>query len=75
VTLYLSCALCGRKQAAGLLSHAAWGQVWVENISHRVCPVCREEHRDWESRVHATLTELGLEHEPPQRGERRRFPG
>jgi hypothetical protein len=67
--LYLSCALCGRKQASGLLSHAYWGEVRVEGMSHRVCPVCREE-RDWEKRVHATLTDLGLEHGSPERGSR-----
>jgi hypothetical protein len=60
--LYMSCALCGRKQAHGLLSHASWGQVDVAGGSpHRVCPTCKEAHRDWEERVRVTVVQLGAD--------------
>jgi hypothetical protein len=62
--LYMSCALCGRKQAHGLLSHAYWGQVEVVGGSpHRVCPTCKEQHRDWEARTRATISSVGLDEE------------
>jgi hypothetical protein len=62
--LYMSCALCGRKQAHGLLSHAYWGQVEVVGRSpHRVCPTCKEQHRDWEARTRATISSVGLDEE------------
>jgi len=62
--LYMSCALCGRKQAHGLLSHASWGQVDVSGASpHRVCPACKEQHRDWEQRTRATISAQGLDEE------------
>jgi hypothetical protein len=62
--LYMSCALCGRKQAHGLLSHAHWGQVEVVGGSpHRVCPSCKEQHRDWEARTRATISSVGLDEE------------
>jgi hypothetical protein len=68
--LYMSCALCGRKQAHGLLSHAYWGQVEVARASlHRVCPACKEQHRDWEDRVRAAVIEVGAqEASPPGNG-------
>ena len=60
--LYMSCALCGRKQAHGLLSHASWGIVEVTGGSpHRVCPTCKEAHRDWEERVRVTVVQLGTD--------------
>jgi hypothetical protein len=62
--LYMSCALCGRKQAHGLLSHASWGQVDVAGGSpHRVCPACKEQYRDWEQRTRATISAQGLDEE------------
>ena len=62
--LYMSCALCGRKQAHGLLSHASWVQVEVLGGSpHRVCPTCREQYRDWEARTRATISSVGLDEE------------
>jgi hypothetical protein len=62
--LYMSCALCGRKQAHGLLSHAYWGQVEVVGgTPHRVCPTCQEQHRDWEARTRATISSVGLDEE------------
>jgi hypothetical protein len=54
MALYLSCALCGRKQADGLLSRGQWGHVEVESGSARqACPTCREQYRDWETRLRA----------------------
>ncbi|MDQ3669080.1 MAG: hypothetical protein M3377_02200 [Actinomycetota bacterium] len=53
--LYLVCALCGRKQAEGLLSRGAWGHVELEGGgSLRACPQCKGAHSDWERRVVAT---------------------
>ncbi len=50
--LYLECALCGRKQAEGLLSRAAWGHVEVSGQRPlRACPSCKGTYSDWETRV------------------------
>lgn len=64
--LYLHCAICGRKQATGLLSAGAWGQaplptgVWLEHPavrdgSVRACPTCVGRERDWASTALAAL--------------------
>lgn len=50
--LYLTCGLCGRKQADGLLSRNAWGH--LDAGAHgtlRACPTCKAQHDDWESRL------------------------
>ena len=61
MALYLHCALCGRKQADGLLSGATWarvevgrplGQAAAGGVA-RVCPWCQNEHTDWRVRVDA----------------------
>jgi hypothetical protein len=50
--LYLECALCGRKQAEGLLSRAAWGHFEREGETPlRACPSCKGTYSDWETRV------------------------
>jgi hypothetical protein len=55
-TLYLSCALCGRKQADGLLSRGAWGHLETEaNGTLRACPTCKTQHADWEVRLVAAV--------------------
>jgi hypothetical protein len=54
MALYLHCGLCGRKQADGLLSRAAWGM--VENVGGRVahaCPSCKTAHADWQQQLQA----------------------
>ena len=52
--LFLHCALCGRKQAEGLLSRGYWGHVDVSpGTVLRACPACKQQHRDWEERVRA----------------------
>ena len=52
--LYLHCELCGRRQASGLLSGAAWGKVDVApDTTLRACPTCRNAYADWESRLQA----------------------
>lgn len=60
MALYLHCALCGRKQADGLLSGATWARVDANDPSAqtgknagavRVCPRCQNDHEDWRSRV------------------------
>lgn len=60
MTLYLTCGLCGRKQADGLLSRAYWGH--VEAGGHgmlQACPMCKEQHSNWEGRLLATLNGAG----------------
>jgi hypothetical protein len=52
MALYLSCGLCGRKQADGLLSRGYWGH--FEAAPHgtlRACPMCKEQHEDWETKL------------------------
>ena len=54
--LLMHCGLCGRKQAEGLLSKAAWGHVDVGNDRVlRACPGCKEQYRDWEQRLRAAV--------------------
>jgi hypothetical protein len=55
--LYLSCGLCGRKQADGLLSRGFWGHLEVsDGQTARACPTCKTQHSDWEQRLRASLT-------------------
>ncbi len=52
MALYLSCGLCGRKQADGLLSRGFWGHLELSDGSAlRACPTCKEQHRDWQDRL------------------------
>jgi hypothetical protein len=51
-SLYLTCGLCGRKQADGLLSRAAWGHLENgPNGTLRACPTCKSSHDDWQTRL------------------------
>ena len=50
-TLYLTCGLCGHKQADGLLSRGRWGHVETKAGTLQACPRCKDEHRDWENRL------------------------
>lgn len=53
--LNLHCELCGRRQANGLLSGAAWGKVELSpELVLRACPPCKNAYPDWESRLRAT---------------------
>ncbi|MBA2294057.1 MAG: hypothetical protein H0W16_02880 [Actinobacteria bacterium] len=65
-TLYLHCAICGRKQAGGLLSAAAWGQAplsvgaaldhpAMSDSSVRACPTCIERDADWVTTARVAL--------------------
>jgi len=52
MALYLTCGLCGRKQAEGLLSRSLWGH--LEQTPYgplRACPTCRERDSDWQGRL------------------------
>jgi hypothetical protein len=61
--LYLLCAICGRQQADGLLSRAAWVHVVRADRSNvSACPTCKETHSDLEQRLHS------LEASPPRYG-------
>ena len=54
--LFLHCALCGRKQADGLLSRGHWGQLDGGNGTPlRACPTCKGTHTDWQERLRASL--------------------
>lgn len=58
--LYLTCGICSRKQADGLLSRGLWGH--LESTPHgtlRACPRCKEEHEDWERRLVALANGAG----------------
>jgi hypothetical protein len=57
-TLYLHCAICGRKQAGGLLSSGAWGAAplppgaavehpSVRDSTVRACPTCIGKDSAW----------------------------
>jgi hypothetical protein len=50
--LMLTCGLCGRKQAEGLLSRQAWGHAQAsDGRSVSACPTCKSQQSDWESRL------------------------
>jgi hypothetical protein len=50
--LFLHCALCGRKQADGLLSRAAWGHLELDDgRALRACVGCKGSNTDWEERL------------------------
>ena len=66
--LYLHCAICGRKQADGLLSGSAWGRLElpagasvhhpaVKGSTARACPSCMSQYPDWQDRA---LRSLGV---------------
>jgi hypothetical protein len=59
--LYLRCAICGRQQADGLLSRAAWVHVVRADRSNvSACPSCKAAHSDVEQRLHASEPATGL---------------
>jgi len=47
----LSCALCGRKQSAGILSRRSWGEQRRRGKTVQACPLCRALHPDWAARL------------------------
>ena len=66
--LYLRCAICGRQQADGLLSGAAWGRLelppgtevehpGLRGAAFRACPTCIQRHPEWQSEL---LVSLGV---------------
>jgi hypothetical protein len=60
MALYLSCGLCGRKQADGLLSRGHWGHLDVaDGNTLRACPTCKGQHTDWEQRLQAVVAGVG----------------
>ena len=69
--LYLHCVLCGRKQADGLLSGAAWDTLALPShvvVEHpavhgskvRAGPGCATQHRNWHAAALATLGVAGV---------------
>lgn len=51
-SLYLTCGLCGRKQADGLLSRGAWGHLETgSNGKLQACPTCKTANADWQTRL------------------------
>ncbi len=53
--LYLHCAICGRKQADGLISRGHWGHVALPDGTPRhACPACKSANSDWESTLVAS---------------------
>ena len=60
----LTCGLCGRKQADGLLSRGSWGHLQLgEGSSVCACPTCKGEYGDWEERLRVNVRGEG-EHGP-----------
>jgi hypothetical protein len=56
MALYLSCGLCGRKQADGLLSRGHWGHLEAADGNMlRACPTCKGQHTDWEHRLQTVV--------------------
>jgi len=56
MALYLSCGLCGRKQADGLLSRGHWGHLDAPDGSTLcACPTCKGQHTDWEQRLQTAV--------------------
>jgi hypothetical protein len=66
VALYLHCVICGRKQANGIVSGAAWGRVElpagasvvhpsVNGSTARACPTCMGQYPDWQDRAYSSL--------------------
>ena len=64
--LYLSCVLCERRAADGLLSRNAWrvlevpadvdaGHPALRGATHRACPKCTEGDPDWQGRMLVVL--------------------
>ena len=52
----MSCGLCGRKQAEGLLSRGAWGHVDAgEGRTVSACPTCKAQYLDWEDRLRVSV--------------------
>lgn len=59
-TLYLTCGLCGRKQADGILSRGAWGHLdLIGGSTLRACPTCKTSNDDWESQLTAGANGAG----------------
>jgi hypothetical protein len=55
--LYLTCGLCGRKQADGLLSRGAWGHLETgTNGMLRACPTCKTANGDWQTQLLSVAT-------------------
>jgi hypothetical protein len=46
----LTCAICGRRQALGLMSMQSWGTAEGSQKVH-ACPDCQQEHRDWRDQL------------------------
>jgi ribosome-binding protein aMBF1 (putative translation factor) len=53
--LYMSCSLCDRRQADGLLSRGTWGHIHLEGAELHACPTCKQGS-NWEDQVRATLS-------------------
>ena len=67
--LFLQCALCGRKQADGLLSRGYWGEFDGGNgTSLRVCPTCKATHADWQDRLRVRLADGAIRTPKPRLG-------
>lgn len=59
-TLYLTCGLCGRKQADGILSRGAWGHLDATGGPPLcACPTCKTSNDDWASRLTAGASGAG----------------
>jgi hypothetical protein len=46
----LTCAICRRRQAVGLLSMQSWATVNGAQDAH-ACPDCQQEHANWREQL------------------------
>jgi hypothetical protein len=68
MSVYLTCGLCGRKQADGLLSRSAWGHLDTgTGQTLRACPTCKNSNEDWQTRLIAGGTSASSAESAAQR--------
>jgi hypothetical protein len=62
--LFLHCALCGRKQADGLLSRGAWGHLELDDgRALRACAGCKGSNVDWEDQLRGLMASPGASYD------------
>ncbi len=48
---WLTCAICRRRQAVGIMSAQAWGVVNGASTDVHACPDCQQKHPDWRNQL------------------------
>ncbi len=55
----LTCAICGRRQAVGIMTAQSWGAVKTESLVAHACPNCQEKEHDWQDQLTRLVNGLG----------------